>query len=276
MKNALGIANRIKQSFRRLLSRQGYTLVRTAGLPLLVKQQGYTVYQTDDPPIHRDLCCDMKRLAARVPFEIETVLDVGANVGQTSRRFARAFPRATIYAFEPIAQTFETLLKNTQHNERIQPHHFAMGAAAGTATIHLKPYTEMNSLVAELNQPTRGIGVSEEIKISTVDAFAASETLPRIDLLKTDTEGFDLQVLQGAERLLNDGKVVFVLSEVGFWQAHKGNTSFCDLSSYLYAKDFVFYGLYDSAHHSAGLTWANALFVNKKIVPFISEQEPDV
>lgn len=261
-----------KQSVRRFLAKRGFTLARTADLRWLVQQQGYTLYRSDDIPIQLDLCRDLRRLAQRVPLEIKTVFDVGANVGQTSRRFATAFPSAEIYAFEPISATFEQCERNTRDLARIKLFRLAMGASPGKATVHLKKYHLLNTLVEDLNQSASGTGVSEEIQVTTVDEFTAEHHIGRIDLLKTDTEGFDLNVLRGAKQQIVANNVVFILSEVGFRQSYPGNTSFFDLTEYLYDKNFRFYGLYDLAHHANGSTWANALFVNQTIVPLISEE----
>ncbi len=52
--------------------------------------------------------------------------------------------------------------------------------------------------------------------MTTLDRFAAVHKLDRIDLLKTDTENFDLEVIKGGQELLGDGKISFIYSEVGF------------------------------------------------------------
>jgi hypothetical protein len=95
----------------------------------------------------------------------------------------------------------------------------AMRDTAGEATFHV--YGEacdaslINSLVADAQYPVRFGFSSKAINVdcATVDSFAAEREVKRIDLLKIDTEGTELQVLRGAEMMLRSGRVRFVYLE---------------------------------------------------------------
>jgi hypothetical protein len=98
------------------------------------------------------------------------------------------------------------------------------------------------------------------------DDFYIAEKLKRVDLLKTDTEGFDLAVLEGASATLAGQHVGFVLCEVGFQQADKSHSFFPSIADYLERFGYRlvgFYGISDIVHFQRhGGTYADALFTN--------------
>ena len=51
------------------------------------------------------------------------------------------------------------------------------------------------------------------VKCTTIDLFSAERNIRKIDVLKIDTEGFDLEVLKGAKAMLGQGAVSFVYFE---------------------------------------------------------------
>src|SRR5262245_20899324 len=73
---------------------------------------------------------------ARIVPKVKTILDVGANTGQSAIRFRAAFPRARIISFEPVSETFKELQRRTAGLD-IDCHRLALGRANGRATMYL-------------------------------------------------------------------------------------------------------------------------------------------
>jgi len=69
---------------------------------LLDRYAGYWVYKSKYLPVGADLRLDLGRLG----ISVNTLFDVGANVGQSSLRFRKDFPRASIWCFEPVKSTY--------------------------------------------------------------------------------------------------------------------------------------------------------------------------
>ena len=78
----------LKRTMNRLLAPFGYRMVASDRLSL-------------------ELEIDLQRLCVAEP--VRCIFDVGANMGQSAARFAREFPSAQIYSFEPVKQTFAAL-----------------------------------------------------------------------------------------------------------------------------------------------------------------------
>jgi len=194
---------------------------------------------------------------------IKTALDVGANVGSFSTRLAKRFPNVRVLAFEPIQSTFLKLKSETARLGTIETFHLALGDTEGEETVYLQENSEWNSLAVAVNRPST-TARSVVVRVRTLDRMADEGLFTSIDLLKTDTEGFDMSVLEGAKSLLGSGRVGFVLSEVAYDLEDKGHTNFFELYEYLANYGFRLFAIYDQTiipnKRQAG--YCNALFVS--------------
>lgn len=122
----------------------------------------------------------------------------------------------------------------------------------------------VDSLQNEMNSKNN----SERILVKKLDDFCEEEKVNYIDILKIDTEGFEMEVLNGASDLLKNRKISFIISEAGFSPADNRHTFFSDLFEKLYQQGFRIYGFYDLSHWQPylyeGLIYCNVLFVNAK------------
>lgn len=191
-------------------------------------------------------------------YPITTIFDVGANEGHVARDLINTFPEARLECFEPVEKTYLALTRNTP-SVRCRCHRLAMGALAGMATIHVGDNSLMSSIL-----DSSGATSTETIAVSTVDDFVNDHSIKHIDLLKIDTEGFDIEVLKGAEATLLRGEVKFIFTEVGFADEPR-HVPLPLMMDHLQARNFSFAGLYDqnwTMHEPATLLYANALFVH--------------
>jgi FkbM family methyltransferase len=209
-----------------------------------------------------DLELDLARLTPNQP--LSTIFDVGDNFGQTARRFASAFPAATIFSFEPVPTSFELLVRSTKDHDRIKAFNLAMGDTAGTATMHLTDSAGSNSIV-RVDSATGAVDVA----IDTVDGFADRHATGTIDLLKIDVEGYDLQVLKGAGQRLSEGRIRFVFAECVFSaNSEMPHTSFFDLHRVLDQAGFCFVNYYAEGFNlRLGCALGNVLYALRSTLP---------
>ena len=128
-----------------------------------------------------------------------TFFDVGANVGYFSL-LARDLG-ATVHAFEPNPEVLSLLMRSrAMRPDRltIVPKACGLRPERRALTIRAESNTGMSTLMAA---PGRSFGVD----VTPIDEYAtAAHTLPTV--MKIDVEGFELEVLQGAGRVLRDGR----------------------------------------------------------------------
>ena len=216
-------------------------------------------------PRGADFCQDVTECLGK---DIKIIFDVGANVGNVTKQFRDYFPSAQIYSFEPVGPTFENLNKNTKELRGVHCFNVGFSNRARNHAIFLQVDSGWNSIEKNIDA---GKG-SAEITTSTVDSFCAENNVVKIDLLKTDTEGHDLRVLEGAEHMLDEGRIQAVYSEVGFYKEDTRHTNFCSLLEFMRKKEYQIYSLdpiastYIADPVNPDYPWANALFIRDDIV----------
>lgn len=240
----------------------------TAGVRSGVRALGYDVHRLPKPAWANDPWRALPRLLEQVRRPV--VFDVGANVGQTLERFSRVLPGAHVHSFEPFPASYEKLAAVAAARPPARAHRLALGAEPGEATFHVNPqFHTRNSL---LTRPTSGrryysegaeLPDSVTVTVDTLDAFCAREGIERIEVLKLDVQGAELQVLQGGRGLLVRRAVDIVFSEVMFVPHYEGGPLFHDIHAAMRAQGYSLYHLYDPITAVNGqLRYANALFVS--------------
>jgi FkbM family methyltransferase len=225
--------------------------------------RGLHVYTQQSLPYGIDLKRDIERGQRR---EIEYVFDVGANVGQSVLRFNPYWPNAKIFCFEPVAQTFRQLIETTRELSNVRCENIALGASSGTGLIWLKSSSGLNSLKAEVNRQEMSIGMQEKINIITLDEFCQEHQIDNIDFLKLDVEGYELEVLKGAEQMLASRAIQFIYAETTFHSSDSQHTPITVLSDYLEPRSYRCLGIYnkriwfDNFGRPTHLHWCDALF----------------
>ena len=123
-----------------------------------------------------------------------TVCDVGANIGLITLLASRlAGPTGRVVAFEPVPDNAEILHGNIQRNgcQNVTVIEKAVGAKPGCAEIHLSDHRGSHSLLPKLEH---GTGRTLAIEVVRLDSLPE---LQKIDLLKIDVEGLEIEVLKG-------------------------------------------------------------------------------
>lgn len=192
----------------------------------------------------------------------DVILDCGANVGQTAANLRQAYPNATIYCFEPVASVFEELQRSAEQ-WRVHAERIAVSDFNGQATMHLTASPESNSLLPyleegnPLTEPHRVVG-REQVRAVRLDDWC--KTVPiepsRVDVLKMDVQGSELDALNGAPTILHTVKIV--LLEVAFLPFYQGCPLYGDIDSFMVEHGFACRALYRSTRPEV---WADALYV---------------
>lgn len=131
-----------------------------------------------------------------------TIVDIGANVGYFSKLMRELYPKSNIYSFEPIPVTFDCLKKNFRGDSSIKLSNLAISDRADTTRMN---FDSSKSSLSMIN-PNGSIMVES----TTLDMFVTMEGIDHIDILKIDTETFELHVLRGARKSLSITKYLFI------------------------------------------------------------------
>jgi len=106
----------------------------------------------------------------------------------------------------------------------------------------------------------------ELAEMRTLVSFCQEQGIGEIDFLKIDTEGYDLEVLKGAEQMLDSHQISFIQVEAGMNPSNKKHVSLEKFKEYLEPKEYLLFGIYEQASEKSNvfLRRCNALFVSQK------------
>ncbi len=202
-------------------------------------------------------------------LNINTVIDVGANIGQFAGEVRKVLPNAQIYSFEPMKDCYEKLIENRKGDSLFKAFNFALGDSASESVIKKNDYAPSssmleNSRMAEEAFPYTKNFTEEKIVVKTLDSVSSELSLKNKILLKIDVQGFEDKVLKGAEKFLNKTDVILV--ENSFFEIYKGQELFEQMYDRLYKLGFRYYGGVQSKRHpkTGEILFEDSLFIRKK------------
>jgi FkbM family methyltransferase len=162
----------------------------------------------------------VSEVAFRILKAGDRVVDVGANIGYMTTLFAmKAGPRGSVMAFEPHPRILERLRRNVARassrpgTAMISVHDCALGSQEGVGRLVEPPIFELNegaATIAPGNRVLSGGETTYDVQMMRLDSLVVDGG---IALLKVDVEGFEPEVLGGAERLLSERRVQNIIYE---------------------------------------------------------------
>ncbi|MFP5363774.1 MAG: FkbM family methyltransferase [Thermoleophilia bacterium] len=190
--------------------------VSTADLPLDHAHAGLIVRGTLEPPVQEAL---RRLLAPGAVF-----YDVGANVGFFTILGARLVgPQGRVVAFEPVPECARAVARNIALNgfAHASVREQAVGAAAGSARLLVVGEASWSHLAST----GRHADVRDEIdvRVVSIDDLVGTGEIPPPDVLKIDTEGAELQAVEGMRATIAANRPAIVC------ELHDTNAEFCAL-----------------------------------------------
>jgi len=229
---------------------------------------GIDIFWASNLPLGTKLFHDIKH---RLPqFRADIIFDIGANVGQSTRKYLLWFSVAQIFCFEPIELTFNKLQENLREHSNVYCFKLALGGSNSRGDMVLHGPSERSFLVRtpeELSQYSQE--KLEKVEIQTLDDFCKNSDIKNISYLKIDTEGNDLEVLKGAQGLLSEQRIDIVEVEAGMNPENTRHVPFAELTKYLEQRNYFLFGIYEQMHewptNAPHLRRTNPVFISKRV-----------
>jgi FkbM family methyltransferase len=197
---------------------------------------------------------------------IDCVIDVGANEGQFAD-FLRddVGYEGQIVSFEPVSRTFEKLRLKASNDPHWDAIRVALGEKSGTATINIAASAVFSSflpvtsddLYHSLSRPV----AEEQVSVERLDSFSDRFGRFKHLLLKTDTQGFDLAVLRGAQGLLD--RIEGIQVELSFIPIYDGMPVWRDVLQELEARGYALSNMFPIAMHHLNTVEFDCIVVKK-------------
>ncbi|HKA93980.1 MAG TPA: FkbM family methyltransferase [Acidimicrobiia bacterium] len=213
---------------------------------------------------------EVASVLARLLEEPIVVADVGCRWGFADT-WEQLGDRCHAIGFEPDEAECEQLRRRYRDRPWVEIVAHALGAEAGPATLHITREPACSSLYEPMDEvvdrhprlEVQRLAERQQIDLVTLDDWCERRGVDRIDLIKLDTQGSELDVLRGAARTLD--RVVAVQTEVEFNRMYEAQPLFGELDRFLRDRGFMLWQLENLSHHRqrgarSGLRQRNQLY----------------
>jgi len=207
------------------------------------------------------------------------IFDIGANKGQSIKRFRKIFPNSVIYAFEPNIFEYEILKNKYKEDKKIILNNFAVGDKRETKSFYITAKSGSSSFnkvnfdtkwiekrSKQFNTTKEGyIKSIENVKVIKLDDYCEENNIKNIDILKIDTQGYEDKVLAGCEDILQKNIITAVELELMFDNVYERYLTFSDVEKFLIPNNFRFSAI-STANNNLfeGLVFfADLIYLNK-------------
>ena len=176
-------------------------------------------------------------------YEVDVVLDVGANNGQYGRELISMGWKRRLISFEPLSVAWQKLQANARPHPNWFAENMALGSTDGMAEINVSQNTQSSSfrdiLPAHVSAaPTSAYVGTEEVRVARLDSVIDDYCLPEDRcFLKLDVQGFERDVLEGAEDSL--ARCVGLQAEMAVTPLYEGETLFTEMVEYLGSLGYI-------------------------------------
>jgi FkbM family methyltransferase len=197
------------------------------------------------------------------------IFDVGANTGQSIKRFSLIFNNCVIHSFEPITRCFDQMVKDFPEKKFIK-NNYALSDKNTNKIFFINKHSVTSSFNRinknyDDNNEKNKIKNSIKVKTLTLDAYINFNKIKKIDILKIDTQGHELNVLKGSKKSLKKNMINFIEVEIILCDYYINKIKLYEIDHIMNKNNFE---LVDIQGHSYSkknqINWFDMLYINKK------------
>lgn len=183
-----------------------------------------------------------RRIKLLKNYNIDTVLDVGANIGQYGSELRNIGFNGKIISFEPTSDAFKKLEKLAKTDKNWDVHNFSLGDFDGETEINIAKNSVSSSMLESLPQLTLSAPDAKFINKETISVKKIDSIFDELDLknkniyLKIDTQGYENMVINGAKNSLT--QIMGLQIEMALIPTYEGAITFEEMIEKLKSFNF--------------------------------------
>lgn len=183
----------------------------------------------------------------------QIIFDIGSHYGNEVLNFDHHFPLSQIYSFEANPTCFEALKNRTKHKKNVFINNIFLSKDSIDVPIDFFTH-EKTDLVGSYypeTQMTKNCDIKIKINTDTIDNFCKKSALDSIDILRVDVNGYELETLKGATKMLDEKKINYICSS--FFDIESDDEfnigGLIEISKFLDLKEYRFISAYNNFFH---------------------------
>ena len=197
------------------------------------------------------------------------IIDVGANEGQSIKRFSLIFNNCVIHSFEPITRCFDQMVKDFP-DKRFIKNNYAL-SDKNTNKIF---FINKHSVTSSFNRINKNYvklyenKTKDNIKVKTLtlDTYIDVNKIKKIDILKIDTQGHELNVLKGSEKSLKKNMINFIEVEIILCDYYVKKINLYEIDRIMSENNFEIFDFQQVSYNENNqIKWFDMLYINKKL-----------
>ena len=199
---------------------------------------------------------DMVSILCSNPSKSYIIFDVGAHNGESITKFSSRIKNCVFHCFEPSKKNYSVLEENFKKKENITLNNVGIGSCIQERIFHEYGKTDNSSYLklnlhntrvkAKMRSFQNSIDRYSKSHISsviTLDSYCEARKIKGIDILKIDTQGFDSEVLTGAEKLITEENIGLIIVEIIISDQYEKSASFKQIEDQLFNGGYKLIGL---------------------------------
>ncbi len=185
------------------------------------------------------------------------IFDIGANAGQSIEQYNKIFENPIIHAFEPQKNEINILKDKFRNNQNIIINNLAVGNKEENLEFNTYARRKASSFLKVkknskwLRDKIRQTRIDKEkftietfnTKVITLDNYVKNNRIDKIDILKIDTQGYEDQVLEGAENLIKNNRIEIIEIELIFSEIYEKSLQIYDIEKNLIPHNYKLFGI---------------------------------
>jgi FkbM family methyltransferase len=193
-------------------------------------------------------------------FHPTTILDIGAYHGEWTSEAKKVFPEARFLMVEANPEKEDILASVCKKLKGVE-FEIALLACQSNLSKEFNLLENGSSVLEEFNETS---GKKIRLTTATVDNLLGKRSIEKVDFIKIDVQGYELEILRGAEKYLETCEVI--LSEVSLMALHKDCPVMVDVVNFMDRFDYCAYDICSVATrrpYDMALWQTDIIFVKK-------------
>ena len=218
--------------------------------------------------IPREILKNLLFINKKLKFTPDIIIDIGAANGTWAKTARYLFPKAKLFIFEPIPDSFKNIEGVFNNDENSFLFNFALDNKNRMTDFHLNDFSYSSSILEMTEKQKSDFPITQNDRIIKIKSYRF-DSLEEIDLskkvlMKIDVQGLELRVLEGFGKKIENPDIIIL--EMNLENYYKSQPNYAEIFSFMYKQNFEkFMQLNKYTSENGNIQYCDILFYKNRI-----------